>query len=312
MVFLSRILRVEVCKQSLLTLRKTTGHSFQHCKKALEQTENDLSKAVGWLETKALEEGWTKLERTGGRAAHQGVLAMAGRGSNLVAVTEISCETDFVSRNAELRDFAHGVSETIWQEARNENSSSVTKARTLPWEKIAKLVLNGQSVEDGRARLVTKVGENVSFRQSVLVTAGEGERLAASCHPDVFFGKYGAVVVYKGGDDEIADKVCRHIIGMKPSSIGKVEDLHKKLEKRDAIEEVQANSSKELTLENLDEDAGEAVPAEQNKDNEERLLLQDFVFDPDTTVGELLQENDMEITKFWRLECAHEVVENKD
>lgn len=32
MVFLTRLLRVDVCKQSLVTLRKSTGHSFQHCK----------------------------------------------------------------------------------------------------------------------------------------------------------------------------------------------------------------------------------------------------------------------------------------
>lgn len=114
-----------------------------------------------------------------------------------------------------------------------------------------------------------------------------------------------------GGDDDVAEKICQHIIGMKPMSIGKLEDLNKELSEKDAAQKVQAKSSE--NAENLNEDADDHTPqARPSKDNEHRLLMQDFVFDPDTTVGELLQEHGMQITRFYRFECAQEMIENKD
>ncbi|XP_022700004.1 elongation factor Ts, mitochondrial-like [Varroa jacobsoni] len=311
MVFLTRLLRVDVCKQSLVTLRKSTGHSFQHCKQALEQTNNDVTQATAWLQAEALKKGWTKLERSEAREAQQGVFAMAGLGSNLVAVTEVNCETDFVARNSELRGFAHKISETLCQEVRKGNLAAGTNLQALPWEKLSQLVMDGQSVDEGRARLVAKIGEKVGLRQSVIVAAKGDERLAATCHPDGAFGKYGAVMLYKGGNDDVAEKICQHIIGMKPMSIGKLEDLNKELSEKDAAQKVQAKSSE--NAENLNEDADDHTPqARPSKDNEHRLLMQDFVFDPDTTVGELLQEHGMQITRFYRFECAQEMIENKD
>ena len=78
-----------------------------------------------------------------------------------------------------------------------------------------------------------------------------------------------------GGNDEVAAKVCRHIIGMKPLRIG-MKDFE---EEKDS--------------------SGE---------DEDRLALQDFVFDPDSTVGQILKDNDMEISSFWRFECAQPVI----
>jgi len=277
MVFLSRLLCTampEVCKKSLMSLRKSTGHSFQHCKKALVQANNDVDQASKWLEEESLKQGWTKLEKIESRVAKEGVLALE-QTSNVVAVTEIHCETDFVARNQELRSFAQKISEEL---CKGDTSSSF---RVLPWEEIAKLSISGQSVEEGRARLVAKVGEKVSLARA-MVLQSDGSSIMAACHPDNNFGKYGAVMLYKGGDEVLANKVCRHIIGMKPVTIAMKEFL----------------------------DAGEDV--ESNTETEDRLAFQEFVFDSDLYVGDVLKENNMEVTKFYRFECAQEITESKE
>lgn len=103
---------------------------------------------------------------------------------------------------------------------------------------------------------------------------------------------------------------------MKPLAVGKMEDLRQELAKQDAEAGSQESSAPEASTseQSLEDEAEEAMATQskKSKDNEHRLLMQDFLFDPDTTVGELLQENNMQITKFWRFECSQEVVESKD
>jgi len=311
MVFLSRILRADVCKQTLLSLRKTTGHSFQHCKKALEQSNNDISEAVKWLEAEAVRQGWTKLERTAARATKEGVFGVAAI-DNVAAVTEVNCETDFVARNSELRGFAARISEGLCGEFSTKVPNGL---KVLPWEEFSKLILGQQTIEESRARLVAKMGENLNLQRALVASPPDGEKIAVSCHPDGAFGKYGAVVFYKGGDSELAEKLCRHIVGMRPTAVGSAEDLKKAKEARDAVklepEAVKVEAEKPATegadgeqQEKPEEEALETV-------DEDLLILQDYVFDQDLKVGDVLRENNMEITKFWRFECGEELLESK-
>lgn len=79
---------------------------------ALEQSNNDISEAVKWLEAEAVKQGWTKLERSAARTTKEGVFGVAAI-DNVAAITEVNCETDFVARNSELRGFAAQISEGL-------------------------------------------------------------------------------------------------------------------------------------------------------------------------------------------------------
>ena len=121
-----------------------------------------------------------------------------------------------------------------------------------------------------------------------------------------------------GGDSGLAEKLCRHIVGMKPTAVGTDDDLIKSREARKAVElKTEATEISDAT-----QDSGAAERAEEGEEaeseqealeavDEELLVLQDYVFDQDLKVGDVLRENNMEITKFWRFECGEELQESK-
>ena len=85
-------------------LRLSTGAGVLACRKALEQSEGDLEKAVALLR----EQGLTKASKRADRETHDGVLDLYSHGDGRVGVmVEVNCETDFVARTPEFREFAH-------------------------------------------------------------------------------------------------------------------------------------------------------------------------------------------------------------
>lgn len=87
-------------KAALLELRKKTGYTFTNCKKALEATDNDVKKAEKWLVKEAKKHGWASM----GRSGTQGLVAVHVEGP-FAAMAEVNCETDFVARTDDFRQF---------------------------------------------------------------------------------------------------------------------------------------------------------------------------------------------------------------
>ena len=89
--------------ESVKELRKLTSAGVMDCKKALEEAEGDIQKAVGILRKK----GISKAEKKSDRETKQGIVASYIHfDGQLGAMVEILCETDFVSGNDEFKKFA--------------------------------------------------------------------------------------------------------------------------------------------------------------------------------------------------------------
>ncbi len=85
-------------------LRETTGAGVLDCRKALEQSEGDLKKAIDFLREKGLAMAAKRAERK----ASEGVVELYSHGNGRVGVmVEVNCETDFVGRSESFRNFAH-------------------------------------------------------------------------------------------------------------------------------------------------------------------------------------------------------------
>jgi elongation factor Ts len=85
-------------------LREATGAGILDCRKALEQADGDLDKALDFLREKGLA---TAAKRVG-RQASEGVVELYSHGSGRVGVmVELNCETDFVGRSETFRTLAH-------------------------------------------------------------------------------------------------------------------------------------------------------------------------------------------------------------
>ncbi len=87
-------------------LRESTGAGILDCRKALEQSDGDLQKALEFLR----EKGLATAAKRAGRRASEGVVELYSHGNGRVGVmVEVNCETDFVGRSEAFRTLAHEI-----------------------------------------------------------------------------------------------------------------------------------------------------------------------------------------------------------
>ena len=92
-------------------LRERTGAGMMDCKKALEECEGDMEKAIDWLRQKGL----SKAAKKAGRATSEGLIAQKIAPDNsVIAFAEVMCETDFVSRGEKFQAFAADVAAVVF------------------------------------------------------------------------------------------------------------------------------------------------------------------------------------------------------
>jgi len=95
---------VKVSADQIKQLREQTGAGIKDCRDALEKAGGDLEQAAQWLRSQGLSAASKRL----GRETRNGVLELYRHGEGRVGVIiEVNCETDFVGRTKEFRDFAH-------------------------------------------------------------------------------------------------------------------------------------------------------------------------------------------------------------
>ena len=188
-------------------LREKTGAGMMDCKKALNETGGDEAAAVEWLRKKGLSEAGKK----GGRVAAEGMVGSYIHPGNKVGVLiEVNCQTDFVARGDDFQTFVKDVAMQVAaaqpQYVRREEvpEEVVAKERELfraeviesgKPEKIADKIVDGKinkwmseiclldqpwvkepkmTIEQLRAELVHKTGENVQIRRFARFILGEG------------------------------------------------------------------------------------------------------------------------------------------
>jgi elongation factor Ts len=87
-------------------LRDKTQAGMMDCKKALEKTEGDMEKAIDLLRQKGL----AVAAKRANRATSEGVISTyIHAGGKLGVMVELGCETDFVAKNDDFREFAKDI-----------------------------------------------------------------------------------------------------------------------------------------------------------------------------------------------------------
>ena len=92
--------------EDVKTLREQTGAGIMDCKRALEESDGDMEKAVAWLRAKGL----STAAKKAGREAREGIVASyIHHGARLGVLLELNCETDFVARTDDFQQLARGL-----------------------------------------------------------------------------------------------------------------------------------------------------------------------------------------------------------
>jgi elongation factor Ts len=253
----------EITASMVKELRERTDAPMMDCKKALTEAAGDMQKAEEILRVRF----GNKAAKSAGRVAAEGVVAInISADGNTAAMLEVNCETDFVAKND---DFL-ALSKALAQMVIDHNPADVAALSALPY--------GGKSVEEVRTELVGKMGENMSIRRFVRLSA-QG-KFASYIH-----GSKIGVLVDVSGDEAIAKDIAMHIAASKPKSLdasGVSQDLID-TERRVAIEKAKEAGKPEAMLEKI------ADGTVQKFLKEVTLLSQPFVKDDKQTVEQVLK-----------------------
>ena len=196
----------EISASAVRKLREQTGIGLMACKKALQETDGDIEKAVDFLR----KQGMAAVEKRAGRDALEGlVTSYIHPGNRLGVLLEVSCETDFVARTDDFQQFAKDVAMHIAAEQpkavdrESVDSSIIDHEREIYLEQaknegkpenIAEKIVTGriekffqenclleqpfvknsdQSIEDLVTELTSKVGEKITIRRFSVFRLGE-------------------------------------------------------------------------------------------------------------------------------------------
>tara|TARA_B100000446_G_scaffold86263_1_gene81327 strand:+ start:2182 stop:3030 length:849 start_codon:yes stop_codon:yes gene_type:complete len=259
-------------------VRSRTGVGFGDCKKALEDAGDDIDKAIEIIRTQSAVKAAKKADRT----AAEGLLAMhVSENGDSGAMVEVNSETDFAARNERFIDFA------------NEAVKWVVKHGDSEME----------GLEESREQLVQIIGENVSVRRAVRFVSQGGE-VGSYLHAN---DKLGALVEIRGGDAVLGKEIAMHVTAMNPMVLAADQMPEQVLRTERGIYEAQALESgkPESIVQKMVDGRVQKFLAESS------LLDQPFVRDPDTKVGDLLEQAGAQCLRFIRFEVG-EGVEKKD
>ncbi len=200
-------------------LRAKTDAPMMECKKALTEADGDMAKAEEILRVKL----GSKAGKAASRVTAEGVITAFINGTT-GALLEVNCETDFVSKND---DFL-ALSNACAQLAAEKNPADVAALSALPYA--------GKTVEEVRAELIGRIGENMSLRR---FTRFSGEnKLVSYLHGT----RIGVMVEYTG-DDTAAKDVAMHIAAMKPIALSSADVPADKIATEKNVAELKAAES---------------------------------------------------------------------
>ena len=260
-------------------LRQRTGAGMMECKKALVQTQGQLEPAIELLRKK----GAASAEKKTSRIAAEGVIAERVSIDGKVGVLiEVNCETDFVARDESFGAFAAKLADVV-----------ISNRPETP-EKLLEISLDsGESVEDLRQDLVSRIGENVIVRRFNILETVAG-RISSYLHGN----RIGVLVAMKNGDGQLGRDLAMHVAAINPIGIDESTIPEETVRQERDIYLAQAVESGKP-----DKIAEKMVDGRMKKFFREHTLLgQPFVKDPNITVDELLRSEEAEVTAIVRYE----------
>jgi elongation factor Ts len=199
---------VTVSAADVKALRDRTGAGMMDCKAALAEAEGDVDRAIEILRVK----GQASAAKREGRGTEQGVVSSYIHHNDQVgAIVEVQCETDFVARSDDFKEFAADIASHIAgtgarfvapedipdseQESERRILTEEAQAEGLPNDKLEQIVegrlakgmkeivlleqehinpkYEGKTIEELRQEIASKTGENVRIARFSYYRVGE-------------------------------------------------------------------------------------------------------------------------------------------
>lgn len=244
---MSSQISIELVKE----LRDATGISVMQCKKALEEAEGNMEKALAILKKTSSDIALKKADRT----TADGALMVQSSGKK-TALVVLYCETDFVSKNEDFVNLLTKLTEKTLNDGVEAMKAEAKESIDL---------------------VIQKTGENIQLGNADIV---EGETVASYVHNN----KIAVIVSLEGGNEELAKDIAMHVAAMKPEYITREEidsEAQKTMAEIFEKENAQVDKPEEIKKKIL-----EGKIATYFK--ERTLMDQPFIKNPEETIAQIL------------------------
>jgi elongation factor Ts len=182
-------------------LRDRTGAGMMDCKKALEECEGDLNRAIDWLR----EKGISKAAKKADRIAAEGLTKAYAEGNRAV-ILEINSETDFVAKNEQFLELMDVAAKALVN----------TDLKTV--EEALELVYQGKKLSDWLIDATSTIGEKISLRRFETITKTDDEQFGVYVHMG---GKISTITKVNVNNAEVAKDMAMQVASMNPSFISR-------------------------------------------------------------------------------------------
>lgn len=244
-------------------LRDRTGVSITACKKALEEAGGDEDKAIEILRKKGEAKAAERSERTAGEGV---IAASVSSDGSKAAMVKVASETDFVAKNDDFVSTVQSFADRVLAEGEDVN------------------------LDAEMSDLGLKSGEKVELAETVVMEV-QGGVVGTYVHSN---NKIGALVELMGGDMEMARDIAMHISASRPKNLSPDEVDASAVEKEMVIwkDEIAQSGKPEEFWDKI-------LTGKEKKFREENALLtQPFVKNPDVTVGQLVEQAGASVADF--------------
>lgn len=275
-------------------LREKTGAGMMDCKRALVETNGDISLAIDWLR----EKGIAKAAKRSSRIAAEGLCEVIAK-DNKAIIFELNCETDFVAQNEKFTSFLGHIGQLLL-----ESNATNTEEAYLVQE-------NGKELKEVILENVSAIGENMSLRRFEVVVKKDSQVFGMYKHMG---GKIATLTVLNGGLTETAKDIAMHVAASSPRYLSQADIASEEIEHERVV----------LTNEALNENAESAKPkpaaiilkmveGRLNKNLKEVCLVnQPFIKNPDQSVEEYVKSKGATIASFKRLAVGEGIEKKED
>ena len=270
--------------QDVMKLRQMTGVGMMDCKKALEATDGNFDEAIKFLR----EKGMATAAKKAGRIASEG-LVLSYKNNGVCTLVEVNCETDFVARGDQFKNFVTGVAEYV----ANNNINTIEE------------LVAAKTADVNEA--IAKIGEKIAIRRFVKYVENNST-VDSYIHMG---GKIGVVVeASKNIPAEVIHDVALQIAAAKPSYISKEEVPQDEIAKEKEILKAQALNEPNPKPVNIIEKMVEGRINKYYKDV--CLLEQPFVKNGDMSIAQYLKASNASIIRFTRFEMGEGLEKKQD
>jgi elongation factor Ts len=271
-----------ITAQMVKELREKTGAGMMYCKKALQQTDGDMEKAIDFLREKGIASAAKKADRV----AAEGITSVVVNGNDAV-ILEVNAETDFVAKNEAFQTLVKELGEQLLK----------AKPATLE-EALASTMANGATVEVHINAAISKIGENMNLRRFEVKTKTDNDAFGAYLHMG---GRIGVLSVLEGTTDADAAKdVSMHIAALNPKFVSRDQVSAEEVEhERQVLTQQAMNEGKPENI------VAKMVEGRLGKYFEDVCLLdQAFVKNPDQKVRQFVESKGGTVREFVRYEVG--------